>query len=210
MNNQVFILSHGIGEMYLDVSDMFSYCYEFSTFNIDKEIPVMKLLLDMSSLRMRYYTRLNGSAVGMPQVILDIGHLSAKIVRSFIKIKDLSEDIFCTGDILTVDYCMEVYTQFLNNEPFDLFIATTREIRDTLNKIDRELFNFQQHLERLFRLLYSLLPKKSKLRKRLYETEQMFKGDFIKQSAKFVKTNGKYWLGIYTNIEGVFLERMYQ
>ena len=210
MNNQVFIPSHGIGEMYLDVSDMFSYCYEFSTFNIDKEIPVMKLLLDMSSLRMRYYTRLNGSAVGMPQVILDIGHLSAKIVRSFIKIKDLSEDIFCTGDILTVDYCMEVYTQFLNNEPFDLFIATTREIRDTLNKIDRELFNFQQHLERLFRLLYSLLPKKSKLRKRLYETEQMFKGDFIKQSAKFVKTNGKYWLGIYTNIEGVFLERMYQ
>ena len=192
MNNQVFIPSHGIGEMYLDVSDMFSYCYEFSTFNIDKEIPVMKLLLDMSSLRMRYYTRLNGSAVGMPQVILDIGHLSAKIVRSFIKIKDLSEDIFCTGDILTVDYCMEVYTQFLNNEPFDLFIATTREIRDTLNKIDRELFNFQQHLERLFRLLYSLLPKKSKLRKRLYETEQMFKGDFIKQSAKFVKTNGKY------------------
>ena len=36
MNNQVFIPSHGIGEMYLDVSDMFSYCYEFSTFNIDK------------------------------------------------------------------------------------------------------------------------------------------------------------------------------
>ena len=92
---------------------------------------------------MRYYTRLNGSAVGMPQVILDIGHLSAKIVRSFIKIKDLSEDMFCTGDIVTVDYCMEVYTQFLNNELFDFFIATTREIRDTLYKIDRELFNFQ-------------------------------------------------------------------
>ena len=163
----------------------------------------------MSSLRMRYYTRLNGSAVGMPQVILDIGHLSAKIVRSFIKIKDLSEDMFCTGDIVTVDYCMEVYTQFLNNEPFDFFIAATREIRDTLDKIDRELFNFQRHLERLFRLFYSLLPKKSKFRKRLYETEQMFKEDLIKQFAKFVKTNGKYSLGIYTNIEGVFLERMY-
>ena len=175
--------------MYLDVSDMFCYCYESSTFNIDKEITFMKLLLDMSSLRMRYYTRLNGSAVGMPQVILDIGHLSAKIVRSFIKIKDLSEDMFCTGDIVTVDYCMEVYTQFLNNEPFDFFIATTREIRDTLDKIDRELFNFQRHLERLFRLFYSLLPKKSKFRKRLYETEQMFKEDLIKQFAKFVKTD---------------------
>ena len=92
---------------------------------------------------MRYYTHLNGSAVGMPQVILDIGHLSAKIVCSFIKIKDLSEDMFCTGNIVTVDYCMEVYTQFLNNELFDFFIAATREIRDTLDKIDRELFDFR-------------------------------------------------------------------
>ena len=93
-----------------------------------------------------------------------------------------------------------VYAQLLNNEPFYFFIATTREIRDTLDKIDRELFNFQRHLERLFRLFYSLLPKKSKLSKRLYETEQMFLEDLTKQFAKFVKTNGKYSLGIYTNI----------
>ena len=107
---------------------------------------------------------------------------------TFIKIKDLSEDMFCTGDIVTVDYCMEVYTQFLNNEPFDFFIAATREIRDTFNKLDRELFNFQRHLEQLFRLFYSLLPKKSRFKKRLYETEQMFQDDLIKQLAKFVKT----------------------
>ena len=50
MNNQFFIPSHGIGEMYLDVSDMFWYYYESSTFNIDKEIHFVKLLLDMSSL----------------------------------------------------------------------------------------------------------------------------------------------------------------
>ena len=110
--------------MYLDVSDMFWYYYESSSFNIDKEIPFMKLLLDISSLRMIYYTHLNGSAVGMPQVILGIWYLSAKIVCSFIKIKDLSEDMFCTGDIVTVDYCMEVYTQFLNNEPFDFFYSS--------------------------------------------------------------------------------------
>ena len=41
----------------------------------------MKLLRDMSGLPIRY-TRLNGSAVGMPQVILDIGHASTKIVCS--------------------------------------------------------------------------------------------------------------------------------
>ena len=87
---------------------MFWYYHESTFSDIDKEITFVKLLLDMSSLRMRYYTRLNGSAVGMPQVILDIGHVSAKIVRSFIKIKDLSKDMFSTGDIITVDYCMEV------------------------------------------------------------------------------------------------------
>ena len=173
----------------------------------------MKLLLDMSSLPMRYYTYLNGSAVGIPQVILDIGHLSAKIVRSFIKIKDLSEYMFCTGGIVTVDCCMEVYRQFLNNEPFDFFIAATRKIRDISDKIDRELFNFQRHLERLFRLFYSLLPKKSKFRKRLYETEQMFKEDLIKQFAKFVKT--EHWSGIFEKnkfflyIKFFYLEKLF-
>ena len=68
--------------------------------------------------------------------------------------------MFFTGDIVTVDYCMKVYTQFLNNETFYFFIAATREIRDTLDKINREWFNFQQHLEQLFRLFYSLRPKK--------------------------------------------------
>ena len=78
----------------------------------------------------------------MPQVILDIEHVSAKIVRSFIKIKDLSEDMSSTDDIVTFDYCMEVYTQFLNNDPFDFFIDATTEIRDKLDKIGRELMNF--------------------------------------------------------------------
>ena len=170
----------------------------------------MKLLLDMSSLHMRYYTCLNESAIGIPQVILDIGHQSAKLVCSFIKIKDLSEDMFSTGDIVTVDYCMEVYTQFLNNEPFDFFIAATTEIRDNSDKIDRELTNFPQFLERLFILFYSLLPKKSELRKHLHSAEQMFKEDLINQFAKFVIIDGKHSARIYAGLEGIFLGRMYQ
>ena len=54
----------------------------------------------------------------------------------FIEIKDLS-DMFSTSDIVTVDYCMEVYTQFLNNKPFNFFIDATTEIRDALDKIHR-------------------------------------------------------------------------
>ena len=66
MNNQVFIPSNGIGELCLDVFDMHWYYYESTLFNIDKEIPFMKLLLDMASLRMRYYHRLNGNRLLVP------------------------------------------------------------------------------------------------------------------------------------------------
>ena len=135
MNNQVFIPSNGI--------------------NIDKEIPFMKLLLDMASLRMRYYQRLNGNRLLVLQTIIDIGHTSAILVETFIKIKALSEDLFCTGDIETVDYCMEVYRQFLNNEPLDFFISGNWEIQLALQNIKRELFRFSEGLERLF--IYSIV-----------------------------------------------------
>ena len=59
MNDQGFVPSNGIGELYLDVFDMHWYYYESTLLNIDKEMPLMKLLLDMVSLRMRYYHCLN-------------------------------------------------------------------------------------------------------------------------------------------------------
>ena len=128
MNNQVFIPSDRIVELYLDVFDMHWYYYESTLFNIDKAIPFMKLLLDMASLRMRYYHRLNGNRLLVPQTIINIGHTSAVLVQVFIKIKSLSEDLFWTGDIETVDYCMEVYRQYLNNEPLDFFISARWKI----------------------------------------------------------------------------------
>ena len=209
MNNQAFIPSNGIGEIYLDLTAMYWYYYESSTFNIDKEIPLLKLLLDMASLRVRYYLNINRSQIGTPQIILNIGKHSAKLIRSFIRIKDLSEDMFSTGHIVTVDYCMEVYRQFINREPFDFFIAATWGIRETLNKIHQELKTFLNKSEQLFRLFYSLLPKNSKLREKLNDTEEMFKEDLKKQFAKFIITDGKYSSGICTN-KGVFLERMYR
>ena len=42
--------SNGVGELYLDVSDMHWYLYELSCYKIHKEIPFLKLLLDMASL----------------------------------------------------------------------------------------------------------------------------------------------------------------
>ena len=159
MNNQVFIPSNGIGELYLDVFDMHWYYYESTLFNIDKEIPFMKLLLDMASLRMRYYQRLNGNRLLVQQTIINIGHTSAILVETFIKIKALSEDLFCTGDTETVNYYKDVYRQFLNNEPLDFFISGNWEIQLAFQKIKRELFRFSEGLVRLFILFCSLLPQ---------------------------------------------------
>ena len=130
------------------------------------------------------------------------------LVKTFIKIKALSEDLFCTGDIETVDYCMEVYRQFLNNKPLDFFISGRWEIELALRNIKSELFRFSKSLERLFTLFYSLFPKNSKFRKNLHDTKQLFKKDLIKQFKKFVITDGKYSSGIFGKIKGIFLERM--
>ena len=172
MNNQVFILSNGVRDIYLDLLDMYWYYYESSIFNIDKEICFLKLLLDMASLRMRRFMHINRDAVGTPHIISDIGEHSAKLICLFIKIKALSKDIFCTGDIATDDYCMEVCRQFLKGEPFDFFIESIWEIREAFQKMERQLQIFLENLRKLFRIFCGLLPKKSKLRDNLNETEK--------------------------------------
>ena len=93
-----------------------------SLFNFQKEIPFFKLILDMASLRMRYYLRLNGNCLFVPQTLLDIGRISTYLFKSFITIKSLTEDLFCTGDNETLDYCMEVHRQFVSREPLYFFI----------------------------------------------------------------------------------------
>ena len=133
MNNQVFIPSHGIGELYLDVGNMHWYMHNSSLFNFQKEIPFFKLILDMASLRMRYYLRLNGNCLFVPQTLLDIGRISTYLFKSFITIKSLTEDLFCTGDIETLDYCMEVCRHFVSHEPLDFFIRDQSKIRLALN-----------------------------------------------------------------------------
>ena len=54
----------------------------------------MKLILDMASLRMRYYMKLNGNRLLLPQTVLNLAYTSSMLIKSFIKIKSLSEDIF--------------------------------------------------------------------------------------------------------------------
>ena len=57
--NCVFIPFHGIGEVYIDLSDMYWYMYDSSFYNLKKEIPFFKLLLDIGSLYMKCHLQLN-------------------------------------------------------------------------------------------------------------------------------------------------------
>ena len=71
----------------------------------------------MASPRMRYHLQLNGNCFFVPQTLFDIGCISTYLFKSFITIKSLTEDLFCTGDIETLGYCMEVDRQFVSCEP---------------------------------------------------------------------------------------------
>ena len=58
-NQQVFIPSHGIGEIYFDLSNMYWYMYNSPYYNLKKENLFFELLLDMGSLYMMCYIRIN-------------------------------------------------------------------------------------------------------------------------------------------------------
>ena len=66
MNNLLLIPSNCIGEIYLDVRDMYWYMHNSTKFSHLNEISFLKLLLDMASLRMRYYVQLDGNRLFVP------------------------------------------------------------------------------------------------------------------------------------------------
>ena len=92
--NRVFIPSHGIGEVYIDLSDMYWSMYDSFFYNLKKEIPFFKLLLDLGSLYMRCRMRLNVQETDIYRRILmiDFRKESTYLLRSFMKIESLSED----------------------------------------------------------------------------------------------------------------------
>ena len=124
--------------------------------------------------------------------MLDIAKRSTYFIRSFIKIKSLTEDLFCTGEIETLDYCMEVYQQFI-------------ELKLALTKLRDELLNFEFYLDKLLVTLYFFLAKKYK--ENLDKTKKIFLMDLQDQLKKLIRKNGKYSSGIYSK-KGLFLKRM--
>ena len=136
----VFIPSHGVGEILLDVRDLDGYMLNSSYFSIDKEIPFFRLLINMASLRMRYYHTLNINRLFLPEIIIDLREVTTYFILGFKKLKGLCKDIFAKSDIETLDYCLEVYRQHLNQEKIDFFIADKWKLLEALKRIDGVLF----------------------------------------------------------------------
>ena len=67
------------------------------------------------------------------------------------------DDLFCTGDIQTINYCLEVYRQYLDNKEFDPFLWNAIEIKLTLKSLQPELEDFYKNLEKLFIQLFKFM-----------------------------------------------------
>ena len=75
-------------------------------------------------------------------------------MKNFKRIQNLTDDLFCTGEIQTIDYCLEVYRQYIENEDFDPFLYNALEINLTLRSLKPELEDFYENLEKLFIQLF--------------------------------------------------------
>ena len=83
--NSVFVPSHGIGEVYIDAFDMRWRMLSSSFYNFRKNIPFFKLLLDMGSLMMRCYIRLDERETDAYNIILsnDFKEKTTYLMKSY-------------------------------------------------------------------------------------------------------------------------------
>ena len=99
--NGVFIPSHVIGEVYIDVFDLRWQMLSSSFYNFRKNIPFFKLLLDMGSLMMRCYIRFDARETDAYNIILlnDFKEKTAYLMRSYKEIESLSENLVGTSKV---------------------------------------------------------------------------------------------------------------
>ena len=158
--NGVFIPSRGIGEVYIDVFDMGWRMLSSSFSNFRKNIPFFKLLLDMGSLMMRCYIRLNQRETDAYNIILleNFKEKTTYLMRSYKKIESLSGKLIVTGDIEAYNHYMKVFDQYVQNGKRNFHDCgemnfTSVNLKDELNK-------FSFYLDDLLTTLFFFLPKK--------------------------------------------------
>ena len=122
-------------------------------------IPFLKFLCELIGVRAKYQTnqrRLRRNE-NLPQIITDAIKISTKIIKNFTRIQNLMDDLFRAGEIQTIDYCLEVYRQYIEIKDFDPFLYNALEINLTLTSLKPELEGFYENLEKLFIQLFKFL-----------------------------------------------------
>ena len=107
MSDQVtYIPFGGTGEIEFDVRRKDQYKCDSTEFNEGKAIHFIKLPIDLVGAGAKYYrnqTRI-GRHENYPQLAKDILKTAARLSCSFIKIKNLRDNMFSTGDIQTINF----------------------------------------------------------------------------------------------------------
>ena len=151
MINQIeYSPSGGVGEMYLDGIDKHWYRCESTEYANEKIIPFFEFLYYLIGVRTRYWTnhiRLRRNEE-IPRKIVKVLKTASKLIEGFNRIRGLADDLFCTGDIKTIDYALEVYQQYVRNEDFDPFLynATLKILKPELEKFYKNLEKFTPKL----------------------------------------------------------------
>ena len=175
-------------------------------------IRFFKFFYKLIGVRARYQTnqrRLRRNE-NLPQIITDIIKIPSKIIKNFKRIQNLMDDLFCTGEIQSIDYCLEVYRQYIENKDFDPFPYNALEINLTLRSLKHELEDFYENFEKLFIQLFKLLKYNGVFINDFYKLEKTFFKDLKKQFAKLIILDGKYSSRHFTKIENIFFGRIYQ
>ena len=66
-----------------------------------------------------------------------------------------------TGDIQTIDYCLEVYRQYNSREALNSFLRNAWEIERTLSLLQPELLKSKKDTIKFFRQIKKLILKDS-------------------------------------------------
>ena len=123
-NQSIYIPSGGTGEIESVPEEKNWYKAEAAKFNEDKAWPFIKLITDLVGVISKCHrnqTRM-GRYENYPPLAKYILKTASELACGFVKIKEFSDDLFCTGDIQTIDYCLEVYRQYTTGEAFDYFL----------------------------------------------------------------------------------------
>ena len=111
-----------------------------------------------------------------PPLAVDILKTASKLACSFQKSEELTDDLFCTGDFQTIDYCLEVYRQYRSGEQFDYSLWNRWEIKRTLSGLHPEMIK-SKNLMKFYKQIKQLIQKQSITQLNSYKFQRIFVND---------------------------------